>query len=337
MLNAIDAAERGATILTRTELKEARRDERTWTARLSGQGGERVVRARALVNAGGPWVAELFDRIRGVQRHRSIRLVKGSHIVLPRLYPGDHAFILQNTDGRAVFAIPFETDFTLVGTTDVAWTKRLGQPEISDEEIGYLLEIVGRTFAASATRGDIVWTYSGVRGLVDDGNPNASRATRDYELELDRPGAPLLSVFGGKLTTYRSLAERALELLVPFFPSAGGSWTQNSVLPGGDIPGLDLSRFAHGLERRYRQLPTDLLHRLTNTYGTRTETLLEGAETIADLGEDFGAGLHAREVDYLIANEWARTASDILYRRTKLGLHISRDGVARLTAYLIGR
>jgi glycerol-3-phosphate dehydrogenase len=337
MLNAIDAAERGATILTRTELKEARRDERTWTARLSGQGGERVVRARALVNAGGPWVAELFDRIRGVQRHRSIRLVKGSHIVLPRLYPGDHAFILQNTDGRAVFAIPFETDFTLVGTTDVAWTKRLGQPEISDEEIGYLLEIVGRTFAASATRGDIVWTYSGVRGLVDDGNPNASRATRDYELELDRPGAPLLSVFGGKLTTYRSLAERALELLVPFFPSAGGSWTQNSVLPGGDIPGLDLSRFAHGLERRYRQLPTDLLHRLANTYGTRTETLLEGAETIADLGEDFGAGLHAREVDYLIANEWARTASDILYRRTKLGLHISRDGVARLTAYLIGR
>ena len=334
VLNALDAAERGATILTRTELIEARREQGVWTVRIRDEDGEQVIRARALVNAAGPWASELFDRLRGVERHRSIRLVKGSHIVLPRLYPGAHAFILQNPDGRVVFAIPFEGEFTLVGTTEVASTEPGQRPEISDEEVDYLLETVGRFFTAYAPRKDIVWTYSGVRGLVEDGSSNVSRVTRDYVLDLDGSDAPLMSVFGGKLTTYRSLAERALDRLAPYVPSSRGAWTERSVLPGGDIPNLD--RFAEDLAHRHKHLPPELLHRLARTYGTCTERLLEGVGSPGDLGEDFGAGLYAREVDYLVANEWARTAEDILFRRTKLGLHIAPEGVERLMAYLRG-
>ncbi len=333
VLNAMDAADRGATILTRTELLGARRERDGWTARLSGEDGEKVIRARVLVNAAGPWAAELFHRLPGTRSDRNLRLVKGSHIILPRLYPGEHAFILQNPDGRVVFAIPFEDAFTLVGTTDVAWSGPADRPEISAGEVDYLLETVGRTFAASAKRSDIAWTYSGVRGLVADGNSNVSRVTRDYVLDLDRSGAPLFSVFGGKLTTYRSLAERVLDRIAP----ATSAWTAGSVLPGGDIAGLDLQRYADGLEEGYPQLPQVVLRRLARTYGTRSARLLQGVEAIADLGEDFGAGLFAREVDYLTANEWARTAEDILFRRTKLGLHISPDGVARLSSYLASR
>ena len=338
VLNALDAAERGATILTRTELIAAVREQGAWTAKIRGTDGEQVIRARGLVNAAGPWAAELFGRFPKVTSHRSIRLVKGSHIILPRLYHGAHAFILQNSDGRVVFAIPFENQFTLVGTTDVSRTEPAGQPEISDEEIDYLLATVGRSFTVSPTRNDIVWTYSGIRGLVEDGSSNVSRVTRDYVLDLDgSDGAPLLSIFGGKLTIYRSLAERALKRLAPYFPPASGPWTELSTLPGGDIPDLDLQRYSRGLSERIRQLPPELLHRFARAYGTRAELLLKGVESIADLGEDFGAGLHAREVDYLVENEWARTADDILFRRTKLGLHVSPDGAARLKAYLASR
>jgi glycerol-3-phosphate dehydrogenase len=338
VLNALDAAERGATILTRTELIEAFREQGAWTARIRGKDREQAIRARSLVNAAGPWASELFDRLPSVKRNRSVRLVKGSHIVLPRLYDGAHAFILQNPDGRVVFAIPFESEFTLVGTTDVAWTEPAGQPEIGDEEIDYLLATVGRSFTARLTRNDIVWTYSGIRGLVEDGSSNVSHVTRDYLLDLQElDEAPLLSVFGGKLTTYRSLAERALNRLAPYFPSASGPWTERSTLPGGDVLGLDLRQFSRGLQERHGQLPPDLLPRLARTYGTRTGQLLKGVESIADLGEDFGGGLHAQEVDYLVANEWAQTAEDILFRRTKLGLHVSPDGVSRLKAYLAGR
>jgi glycerol-3-phosphate dehydrogenase len=335
VLNAIDAAERGAMILTRTELVGARRERGVWTARLRDAGGERTVRARALVNAAGPWAAELFDRLEGVKRPRAVRLVKGSHVVLKKLYPGEHSFIIQNDDGRVVFAVPFEGEFTLVGTTDVTWKGSPGSPEISDEEIDYLLAVVGRTFTASATRGDIVWSYSGVRGLVDDGSLNVSRVTRDYVLDLDRAGdTPILSVFGGKLTTYRSLSERAVDRLASCFPRPGGAWTDRAVLPGGDLPGLDLASFARGLPERYCKVSPELLERLARTYGTRADRLLRGVQSTADLGEDFGAGLHSREVDYLVANEWARTAQDILFRRTKLGLHISKEGTDRLSAYL---
>jgi glycerol-3-phosphate dehydrogenase len=335
VLNAVDAAERGARILTRTELLEARRGRGIWTARLRGADGERTVHARALVNAAGPLAAELFGRLSGARRHRGLRLVKGSHIVLRKLYPGEHSFILQNEDGRVVFAIPFEGEFTLVGTTDVEWNGSPGTPAISEGEIDYLLGTIGRNFTASATRGDIVWSYSGVRGLVEDGSSNVSQVTRDYVLDLDgREDTPLLSVFGGKLTTYRSLAEGALDRLASYFPGSGGAWTDGAALPGGDVPDLDLRSYARGLSERYGQISPDLLHRLARTYGTRTERLLEGVRSTADLGEDFGAGLHAREVDYLVANEWARSAEDILFRRTKLGLHISKDGIGRLNTCL---
>ncbi|HET6943536.1 MAG TPA: glycerol-3-phosphate dehydrogenase [Sphingomicrobium sp.] len=335
VLNAIDAAERGARILTRTELLEARRERGIWTARLRDADGERTVHARALVNAAGPWAAELFGRLSGTRRHRGLRLVKGSHVVLRKLYPGEHSFILQNEDGRVVFAIPFEGEFTLVGTTDVEWNGSPGAPAISEEEFDYLLGTIGRNFTASATRNDIVWSYSGVRGLVEDGSSNVSQVTRDYVLDLDgREDAPLLSVFGGKLTTYRSLSEGALDRLASYFPGSGGAWTDGAVLPGGDVPDLDLRSYARDLSERYGQILPDLLHRLARTYGTRTERLVEGVQSTADLGEDFGAGLHAREVDYLVANEWARSAEDILFRRTKLGLRVSKDGIARLKKYL---
>lgn len=331
VLNAIDAQARGAMILTRTELIEARREGGFWAAKMQGAGGSRSVRARALVNATGPWAAQLFERIHGTRHRKTIRLVKGSHIVVPRLYPGDHAFILQNPDRRVVFAIPFE-GHTLVGTTDVTWSEPPGDPAISDEEVDYLLATIGRTFAAEVAKSDITWSYSGVRSLVDDGSPNPSTVTRDYVLELDDSGAPLLSVFGGKLTTYRALSERAVDRLAPFLSGTRRAWTDRVALPGGDIPNLDLGAFVQALLKRRPGIPSEIVERLVRTYGTRSERLLDD-----DPGEHFGAGLHAREVDYLVAHEWAVTAEDILFRRTKLGLHIAPEGIARLEAYLSSR
>ena len=334
VLNALDAAERGATIFTRTELVEARRENDVWMAKLRGPAGEQSVRARALVNAAGSWAAELFDRLGGAKRRSRIRLVKGSHIVLPQLYDGNYAFILQNPDGRVVFAIPFEKEFTLVGTTEVACDGPSDHPAIGDEETDYLLDTIDRSFIRRVSREDIVWSYSGLRALIDDGSSNSSRITRDYLLEIDEEGAPLLSVFGGKLTTYRRLAERATDKIARFLRGTGGAWTGRAFLPGGVIPDLDLERYSSGLAGRFSALPPELIARLSRTYGTRTERLLDGIRTLADLGEHFGSGLHAREVDYLVANEWARTAEDILFRRTKLGLQLGREARQRLSAYL---
>ena len=336
VLNAVDAAERGATILTRTELIAARRENSFWRASVRGPQGERTVRARALVNAAGPWAQRLLERVDGARQSRRVRLVKGSHMLLPKLYSGDHAFILQNPDGRVVFAIPFEDRFTLVGTTDVEWTGDPGEPAIGEAETDYLLSTVARNFASSPSRGDIVWSYSGVRTLVDDGAGDPSKATREYLIDLDTAGAPLLSVFGGKLTTYRSLAEKALDRLAPFLPRVSPGWTRDAWLPGGDIPDLDLERYAQQLGKAWPALPSELLSRFARSYGTRTEALLADVRTLEDLGEHFGGGLYAREVDYLVEKEWARTAQDVLFRRTKLGLHISAEDSERLAAYMRG-
>ena len=236
ILNAIDAAERGATILPGTELVEARREGQRWLATVRDPGGKRTVSARALVNAAGPWAAELLGRIAGSKQRGRIRLVKGSHIVVPRLYPGEHAFLLQNADGRVVFAIPFERRFTLVGTTDLDWTGAPDEPRISGAEMDYLLATVGRYFAAKVAATDVVWSYAGIRALCEDGASDPSKVTRDYLVDLNSTdGVPLLSVFGGKLTTYRRLAERALDRLAPAFPTLGGAWTERALLPGGDI------------------------------------------------------------------------------------------------------
>ena len=328
ILNAVDAAERGARVATRTELVSAERAGDIWQASLLGPQGEERVTARVLINAAGPWVTDLLRRIR-VESRRNIRLVKGSHIVLPRLYAGDHAFLIQNPDRRVVFAIPFERDFTLVGSTDSFWDAEPGSPEIDDAEAGYLLDAVRRTFARPIGRDDIVWTYSGIRPLFDDGSTNAAHVTRDYSLDLDEQGAPVLSIFGGKLTTYRRLAEQVLRRLKPNFPDAGAPWTASAALPGGDLPGGDPAALLAGLRTEFPKTPEALLDRLARTYGSRTRQILS-----ADLGASIAGDLTEGEVRYLVEHEWAQTAEDILFRRTKLGLHLPATSVARLEEVL---
>ena len=337
VLNAMDAAERGATIATRTRLVSATRDAAGWTADLQRADGTGYrVTARALVNAAGPWVADVLGKTAGARNDRSVRLVKGSHIVVPRLYEGDHAFMLQNADRRIVFAIPYEGDFTLVGTTDEAWRDPPGRATIDAEETRYLLDTIARYFERRIAAEDIAWSYSGIRPLYDDHAANASAVTRDYVLDLDagEDRAPMLSVYGGKITTYRKLAEHALRDLAPLLPAAGPAWTAGAPLPGGDMPDADFGRFLAGLTARYPQLPAPLLRRLARAYGTRVAAILGTATTTADLGADLGGGLHVAEVDYLVAHEWARDAQDVLWRRSKLGLHVPAGTAERLAAYL---
>jgi glycerol-3-phosphate dehydrogenase len=337
VLNAIDAAERGARIRTRTRLVSARRDGAAWEATIADAGGERTVRARALVNAAGPWVADVIGRAAGVSAERGVRLVKGSHVVVPRLYEGEHAFMLQNPDRRIVFAIPYEGRFTLLGTTDEAWQGAPGPATIDDAETDYILDTANRYFVRRLGRDDVAWSYAGIRPLYDDHQGNASAVTRDYVLDLDADGPPMLSVFGGKITTYRKLAEAAMKQLVRTFPQAGAAWTAGAALPGGEFPtdGFDalVDRLA-GTRPGFRR---SLLRRLARAYGSRAERILGNARTPEELGEEFGGGLHAAEIDYLVAAEWARTADDILYRRSKLGLHTPPGAAARIDAYLAGR
>jgi glycerol-3-phosphate dehydrogenase len=337
VLNAVDAAQRGAEVRTRTRFVQAERREGHWIATLRDAAGQHQVRAKVLINAAGPWVGELFDGLGGVRSRRRVRLVKGSHIVLPRLYAGEHAYVIQNPDGRLVFAIPFESDFTLIGTTESAWNGPPGKAFIEPHETSYLLETVTRTFTRSVSSSDIRWTYSGIRPLYDDGAKSASTVTRDYVLDLDDGpddgGAALLSIFGGKITTYRRLAERALRRLAHLFPDLGEPWTDRIPLPGGDLPG-GVEAYRASLLARYPALSAPLLQRLARNYGNRAERLLLDACTMADLGEVFGSDLTKREVDYLIAEEWARSAEDILFRRSKLGLHVPNGTAARLDAYV---
>ncbi|WP_353227150.1 glycerol-3-phosphate dehydrogenase [Novosphingobium sp.] len=343
VLNAMDAATRGGTIATRTRLIAARREGGLWRGTLTDAAGTRDVQARAVVNAAGPWVEDVIQRLRDPasasnQRNRGVRLIKGSHIVLPRLYPGDHAFLLQNPDRRVVFAVPYEGEFTLIGTTDEPWTLPPGPATISPGETEYLLETVRRYFAAPVTTADVRWTYAGIRPLYDDHAANASAVTRDYVLDLDAaPGeAPLLSVFGGKITTFRKLAEHALEKLSPHFPMAGPAWTAGAVLPGGDLPGGDFDAYVADLVSEHPALPPKLLRRLARAYGSRAETVLAGVREPADMGRDFGAGLTEAELTYLARHEWAMTAQDVLWRRTRMGLHVLPQAADQIEAFMAG-
>jgi glycerol-3-phosphate dehydrogenase len=336
-LNAMDAAARGCDVRTRTRLVAAHRDGDVWRATIADAAGEREVRARILVNAAGPWVMDVIDRATRAPSRRAVRLVKGSHIVVPRLYEGDHALMLQNPDRRIVFAIPYEGRFTLVGTTDEPWEGPPGKAAIGEGETDYLVETANRYFERKIDRSDIAWSYAGIRPLYDDQAGDASAVTRDYLLDLDTDGAPMLSIFGGKITTYRKLAEHALGLLRPHLPAAGADWTAGATLPGGDMPGQDFDAFVASLVASRPQLPQPLLRRLARAYGTRVSALLGDARTMADLGEGFGGDLTAAEIDYLVAEEWAATAEDILYRRSKLGLHLPQDAAARIDAYLTER
>ncbi len=336
VLNARDAAEHGARIETRTRLVSAARNGAQWSALVVGPQGERTVMAKALVNAAGPWVEDVLQRVANARQDRGVRLIKGSHIVVPRLYDGDHAFMLQNPDKRVVFAIPYETNFTLIGTTDEPWEGLPGRAEISPAETAYLCETVRRYFKTQIQPEDVVWSYAGIRPLYDDHAASASAVTRDYVLDLDaaEDKAPLLSVFGGKITTFRKLAEHALEKLTPFFPAARGPWTAGADLPGGDIPGDDFDGFVAALAAERPALPRALLRRLGRAYGTRVQSLLGGAQVLDDLGTDFGGGLTAAEVDYLAEMEWACSAQDILYRRSKMGLHAPVGTAAAIDSYL---
>jgi len=342
VLNALGAAEAGATILTRSRCLSARRDGDAWAVTLSNdQGGETQWRARTLVNAAGPWVDGVLAHMGGVRRRqKSLRLVKGSHIVVNRRYQGDHAYILQNHDRRVVFALPFQDRFTLIGTTDIAFDGDPAQAAIEPTEIAYLCDAFNRSFAQAIAPSDVVWSYAGVRPLYDDEAGDPSSVTRDYKLDLDDGASgndpPLVTVLGGKITTYRLLAEHAMRLLCPYFPGLGLDWTAHVPLPGGDLPDADFERFLDGFRRQRPWLPDALARRLARAYGSRTGDLLGDAKALDDLGHDFGAGLFEREVDYLTRNEWARTGEDILWRRGKLGLHCAADTEAAIDAWLAG-
>ncbi|HTO85026.1 MAG TPA: glycerol-3-phosphate dehydrogenase [Methylomirabilota bacterium] len=335
VLNALDAKERGARILTRTRCLAARRDGGIWNATIEDQGTreKQTVRARGLVNAAGPWVASFIDGALGMQRPKKLRLVKGSHIVVRRLFEGPQAYILQNTDRRIVFAIPYERDYTLIGTTDLSYEGDPAKVAISPDEVDYLCRVINAHFVKQIAPADVAWTYAGVRPLYDDEAADASAVTRDYVLELDNGAAPLLSVFGGKITTYRKLAEHALGKLKPYFPQSGTPWTHATPLPGGDMPDAQFDGFLAGLRGRWSWLPADLAHRYARAYGTRADRLLAGANGINDLGRHFGDDLYSREVEYLIDQEWATTAADVLWRRSKLGLHLAPATVAALESW----
>lgn len=338
VLNAIDAAERGADIRTRTRLVHAERVNGLWQATLEDRntGTTQVVQARALVNAAGPWVARLLADTLKIPNSKSVRLVKGSHIIVPRVFEGPQAYIFQNPDKRIVFAIPYEQNFTLIGTTDIPWKDAPGRVGIAPDEVTYLCESVNRYFKAEVKESDVVWSYAGLRPLYDDASANASAVTRDYVLDLDtQNGAPLLSIFGGKITTYRKLAEHALEKLAPVLPAvAGGSWTANEVLPGGDIGEGGFEAALGRLRRAAPWLAASLSWRLLRNYGSRTYEIIGEANAMTDLGEVLGGDLTTREVDYLIEREWARTAEDVLWRRSKLGLHLNEAEKTKVADYL---
>jgi glycerol-3-phosphate dehydrogenase len=340
VLNARDAVDRGAEICCRTQLEGAERSTGAWTLRFRDviSGERRTVRARALVNAAGPWVEDVRSRCAGLPARAHTRLVQGSHIVVRKLFDHDRAYILQNPDGRIVFAIPYETDFTLIGTTDRDFEGDPGKASATPEEVDYLCRAVSESFERSIRAEDVVWSYAGVRPLYDDGTSDAKAATRDYVLELDAPaGAPaIVSIFGGKITTYRRLAEEVIDRLQAFLPKVARpqAWTANAPLPGGDFAVEAIAEVERQIARAYPFLAPGHVSRLAAAYGTRTTSVLGDAADRHALGRDFGASLCEAEVRYLVANEWAQTADDIIWRRSKLGLRLMPPQIQALEQWL---
>jgi glycerol-3-phosphate dehydrogenase len=325
--NAADARQRGARVLVRTECISARREADLWRSQLSN--GEQI-EARAIANAAGPWVKEVLNGRLGQPSRDAVRLVKGSHIVLPKLYDGDHAFVLQNDDGRVVFIIPYEERFTLVGTTDVP-VAEAGSPQASEDEVRYLCAAASRYLERPVDASQVCWRYAGVRPLYDDGASDPSAITRDYTLRVDDDGgaAPVLSVFGGKITTYRRLAEQALDKLAPYFPAMKRAWTADVALPGSEFATRASAR--HDVFERYRDLPEAVVRGVFRRHG------IEASEVLGDgqVGEHYGAGLTEREVQHFLEREWAGSADDVLWRRTKCGLHMTETQRQRV-AQVIG-
>ena len=339
VLNAVDARERGAEIRTRARVVAAERTGGVWALTVEDRRthARDTVKARVLVNAAGPWVADVLTGVVRANAGAKVRLVQGSHIAVRKLFDHDRPYIFQNADGRIIFAIPYERDFTLIGTTDRDYVGDPAKVAASEEEIVYLCAAASEYFRKPVERDEVVWTYSGVRPLYDDGASKAQEATRDYVLALDeREGeAPLLSVFGGKITTYRRLAEAALAKVSAHLPAvARPGWSGDAPLPGGDFPHDGYDALVAEIVRTYPFLDGGLAARLVRAYGTRTRALLDGARSQADLGQTFGADLTEREVAYLMREEWAATADDVLWRRSKLGLHVSEVQKTALDAFM---
>ncbi len=340
LLNALDASERGAQIMTHTICTGASRENGQWQVQLSNRltGHRHQIQARALINAAGPWVNDVIADVVKSQSSYSVRLVKGSHIVVKKFWQGDHAYLVQNDDRRVIFINPYESEYALIGTTDIAYEGDAADVVADDSEIAYLLGVVNRYFEVALERDDVVQAFSGVRPLYDDNADNPSAVTRDYSFDLhDADGAaPLLSVFGGKITTFRKLAAHALAKLQPYLPEMGESWTDSACLPGGDIADADFDRFVRELHARKPFLTSTLAHHYARLYGTRADDLLKGAESIADLGQSFGSDFYQIEATYLMDNEWAVSAEDILDRRTKHGLHLSEQQRQNFSQWLSG-
>ena len=338
-LNARDAVERGAVVLTRTACTGAEREGDLWRVSLEGDGGATEIQARAIVNAGGPWVADVLTGKLRQNSSERVRLVRGSHIVTKRLYDHDQPYFLQQPDGRIIFAIPYETDFTLIGTTDADHEGDPADPVCTPEERDYLINAVNLYFEKAINAEDVVWTYSGVRPLYDDGASTATAATRDYVLSLSDPtvGPPVLSCFGGKITTYRRLSEEVVDQIAEAIEATAAAWTAGVPLPGGDFPHDGAEDLMVSLRNQHPFLDDRWARRLVRAYGADAERMLDGAKEEADLGQRFGWNLTAREVDWLIEHEFARTAEDILWRRSKIGLRLAAEEVEALRGYVVGQ
>jgi glycerol-3-phosphate dehydrogenase len=343
VLNAIDARERGAHILTRTACSAVTRSATGWTATLTHADGRSTkVKARCLVNAAGPWAGQFLHQATSAPAPQALRLIKGSHIVVPRLFDHPNAYIFQHPDGRIVFAIPYEQQFTLIGTTDLDFHGDPDNVAISDDEVGYLCELANHYFAREIAPADVVWSYSGVRPLVEDSASSAAAATRDFRLEHNTDGAPLLTVFGGKITTFRRLSEDAVNWIAPALGSRAKAWTGAACLPGGDLFGekpskrgvLEFDQWLLSMQKRYTWLPASITARYARAYGTRITSVLANCRRLADMGPEIVPGLYAAEADYLMTHEWACTAQDILWRRTKVGLHAPAGSEAVLERWI---
>ena len=333
-LNARDAAQKGAQILTRTRVISAERRGDVWAVVTQGSDGTHTHEARALVNVGGPWVEDIIRNVARINSSEGVRLVRGSHIVTKKLFDHDRCYFFQGEDGRIIFAIPYEQDFTLIGTTDKDHKGPPGDPHCSDDERDYLCAFASQYFAKPITAADVIWTYAGVRPLYNDGAKSATAATRDYVFSLDANGPPLLNVFGGKITTYRRLAEGALAKLAPYFPAAKAAWTARVPLPGGNFPVGDVGRLTAELRQNHPFLTDFWAARLIRAYGTEAATMMQGARSAADLGRDFGQTLTEGEVRWLMDHEFARAADDIVWRRTKLGLRMTQAQIAALQDFM---
>ncbi len=337
VLNARDAVRKGAEINVRAQVTKAEQKNGIWSITAVNQNnGEKLLRrARVLVNASGPWVDEVLGNAIGLTQAKHVRLVRGSHIVVKRIFQHDRAYIFQNSDGRIIFAIPYQSRYTLIGTTDQDHGKQVGQVTISPEEQRYLCEAASEYFRNPITKRDIVWAFAGVRPLYNDGASEAQAATRDYVVEPTCLGdAPIINIFGGKITTYRRLAETTLKHIAAFIGNQGAAWTANSHLPGGDFEAGTSPDFIKDLRLRYPFLSTSLAKRYAQSYGTSTYELLAGVESLTEMGQHFGNELYEVEVTYLVDNEWAMTAEDILFRRTKLGLEMPPDMTNKLDLFL---